>query len=54
MTKGIGSNHRRTLQVKLSHPEVGEISAGSISFGYSCFASISHDDLGHDFQFSDA
>ncbi|MFS2162689.1 hypothetical protein ABL850_03085 [Variovorax paradoxus] len=48
------SNHQRTLRVRLSHPDVGDIGEGSITFGYSCLARFVLDGLGREISLSDA
>jgi len=46
------SDHQRTLRVRLSHPDVGDIGQGSITFGYSCLARVDLDGLGREISLS--
>lgn len=48
------SDHQRTLHVRLSHPDLGDIGEGSITFGYSCLARFVLDGLGREMSLSDA
>jgi hypothetical protein len=40
MSKDSGSDYKRTVRVKLSHPDVGDIADGSLTYGYGCLAHL--------------
>lgn len=48
------SDHQRTLRVTLSHPDVGDIGEGSITFGYSSLARFVLDGMGREMSLSSA
>ncbi len=37
------TDQKRTLRAKLSHPDVGEVGEGKLTFGYCCSATFSFD-----------
>ena len=37
------ADQKRTLRAKLSHPDVGQVGEGNLTFGYSCTATFSFD-----------
>lgn len=43
MSKDSRSDYRRTERVKLSHPDVGDIASGALTYGYGCFANLQID-----------
>lgn len=53
MRQTIESEYRQTLRVKLSHPNVGDIGDGSITFGYGCLAHFVLEDFGHEISLSE-
>lgn len=48
------TDQKRTLRVKLSHPDVGDIGHGKLTFGYSCSATFSIDGLAPIIQLNEA
>lgn len=54
MRHQVDSDHRYTLRAKLSHPDLGEIGEGSITFGYGCVACFVLDGFGRDIVLSES
>ncbi|WP_219215916.1 ApeA N-terminal domain 1-containing protein [Variovorax boronicumulans] len=54
MRQSSDSDYQRTLRVRLSHPEVGDLGEGSITFGYSCVPCLVLDGFGHGISLSEA
>lgn len=45
MRKTSEADQKRTLSAKLTHPELGDVGQGKLTFGYSCSATFSFDRL---------